>query len=104
MKTKVATFAILITAIVGGFAYGATLGSHPVAVQAVVTQDQCQYPIRPLNADGTCDNSDPCNPERIKIDGGKCVDELEEKISDTTIVPEPVKSVEPEPEVSQCGK
>lgn len=40
----------------------------------------CQYPARALNPDGTCDNSDPCDPTRIKIDGGKCVKEVPIKV------------------------
>lgn len=40
----------------------------------------CQYSEREL-VNGQCDNSDPCDPERIKIDGGKCID-------DPTIKPE----------------
>lgn len=40
----------------------------------------CQYSEREL-VNGQCDNSDPCDPERIKIDGGKCAD-------DPTIKPE----------------
>ena len=32
---------------------------------AQATEQQCQYPTRPL-VNGKCDNSDPCDPETIK--------------------------------------
>lgn len=32
----------------------------------------CQYPNRPLDAEGRCDNSDPCDPTTID---GKCKDD-----------------------------
>lgn len=49
------------------------VGSNAVGQQQTPSQvPSCQYPTRPLNADGTCDNSDPCDPSRIKIDNGKC--------------------------------
>lgn len=34
---------------------------------------ECFYPMRELRPDGSCDNRDPCDPERIKVDGGKCI-------------------------------
>lgn len=44
-----------------------------------VVQD-CQYPVRNLNTDGGCDNSDPGCPENIKLNGGYC---LEPQITET---------------------
>lgn len=70
-------------------------------VEVPVTQEQCAYPVRPLNPDGTCDNSDPCDPTRIKIDGGKCVDEPAPEPKEETGTPINRFS---EPEVVECGK
>lgn len=53
-----------------------TLGRQ---VSAAVPED-CQYPQRPLTPQGGCDNSDPCDPTTLKVDGlwGKCRPEMKE--------------------------
>ncbi len=40
----------------------------------------CQYSERPLNPDGSCDNSDPCDPTTIKDPAlhGDCSPKIEE--------------------------
>lgn len=45
---------------------------------AVSITDSCQYPERPLK-DGSCDNEDPCDPTRIKEDGGSCAEPEKEE-------------------------
>jgi len=40
--------------------------ASPGAKANALEQPVCQYPTRPLNQDGSCDNSDPCDPSTIK--------------------------------------
>lgn len=64
-------------------------------------QPQCMYPARPL-IEGRCDNTDPCDPERIKIDGGRCVDkdapavDIEGDIEPLPVVIEPAPTELPD--------
>lgn len=59
-------------------AVGHTFGQLEAAMaQATPTQaPQCQYPQRPLNPDGSCNNEDPCDPQTLKTPGlwGACKD------------------------------
>lgn len=60
MKTIV--FVIFSLIVIGG--YGKVVGSESVVHNSQVSS--CQYPVRPLNPDGSCDNSDPCDTTTIK--------------------------------------
>lgn len=41
----------------------------------VYDYSKCQYPFRSTNANGICDNSDPCDPANaVKGGSGDCVD------------------------------
>lgn len=104
-RMLIVCFGIVIIIAISGMAIWIHGKVNAMVQEVPVTQEQCAYPVRPLNPDGTCDNSDPCDPTRIKIDGGKCVDEP---------TPEPVKEETGTPinrfsdpeyaEATQCGK
>lgn len=60
------------------------------------TNDQCMYPERAL-IEGRCDNTDPCDPERIKIDGGRCVDKNEPAVDIESDIETLPVDIEPAP-------
>lgn len=80
MKKKLAIVAILTVVLSGAVVFGQNLPDKAEAV----TQDQCQYPNRPL-VNGNCDNSDPAVPECIKA-------ENEAECAKNYTAPKPVES------------
>lgn len=70
-----------------------------------VVIDNCQYPGR-YYPDGSCDNSDPCDPTTLKdpVLQGRCKDDP--AVQTAPVTQEPVKPAEPAtlPATGGCGK
>lgn len=101
MKTRTLVIvAVLDIALIFAFVMMVRADAMVQEVQPVTTEQNCQYPDR-YYEDGSCNNSDPCDPETIKdpVLKGDCRDILPTE-------PEPVQTpiVEATPIVSQCGK
>lgn len=92
-------FCLGVTVVIAIVAGAIWINNRVNAMVQEVTPEQCQYPTRPL-VNGQCDNSDPCDPTRIKIDGGKCVDEPKADLNEF----KSVEKSEPTPVVTECGK
>lgn len=74
---------IVITLLIAVIYRASNLGLLPVSARfTTAEQSNCQYPTRPLNPDGSCDNSDPCDPTNIK-NGGACKDPSNDNCSQT---------------------